>query len=593
MPFLLGILGFLQICFIPGAIIHRMWFGKTDFSEYVPASFALSLIINWCMVFLLTALKIYIQPVMILITMIEIFFLLRLFYFTQPQKNEKISLNEIIRNVKMAGSIDNIHNMLSILFCSFILFNFVYIIPYAGKIFTEGDAVISWNRWAVDWANNIFPILTWNYPQLLPANWSISYVIQGNTYIQFFAFASVLLFVPITLIFIYDSWKKTGHFYWLVFGLLYTLSLKLTHINTGYGYADVPVACLAVISLICLFNARHFATDDKLSFKYLLLSAIIAAGSAVTKQAGIYLVITYFIIVWHWSRNKLLPDTVINSKNNIKLIATNVLIWVVWYLFTQYRIISGEFNSEASFIMNDIHGGRTYIQRLSLAFNNWPAPFVASILCLPAIVNTGFTALSVMGIIFVFLWGFLLSYDIRNCIISFPMILISLSWLITTEPITRIFTKLSNAILEINLGILRNIFIAITIFTLAIVSIKFDQNYLNQRQEKYARLIGTENINNMIYKAFDKYGSGEILSNYQFIGYLPGTKGLLKLFYFKNNDTLEGFKNFESVAKSKYYLIPQKTNEEIAKYIKEQEKLNRIIFLESANGYTLYLKENK
>jgi len=40
---------------------------------------------------------------------------------------------------------------------------------HAGDIFREWDAVVSWNRWALDWAANSLPHTTAEYPQLLPA----------------------------------------------------------------------------------------------------------------------------------------------------------------------------------------------------------------------------------------------------------------------------------------------------------------------------------------------------------------------------------------------------------------------------------------
>ena len=37
-----------------------------------------------------------------------------------------------------------------------------------GQIFQQWDAVISWNRWAIDWSANRLPTFTSLYPQLLP-----------------------------------------------------------------------------------------------------------------------------------------------------------------------------------------------------------------------------------------------------------------------------------------------------------------------------------------------------------------------------------------------------------------------------------------
>ena len=47
----LGLLSIAQVCFIPGAIIYRLLIGRSSIQESLPASFALSLVFNWVVVF--------------------------------------------------------------------------------------------------------------------------------------------------------------------------------------------------------------------------------------------------------------------------------------------------------------------------------------------------------------------------------------------------------------------------------------------------------------------------------------------------------------------------------------------------------------
>src|SRR5690606_4925023 len=44
-----------------------------------------------------------------------------------------------------------------------------------GTVFQNWDAWASWDRWAVKWAENRFPGDTWEYPQLIPTSYSLTY----------------------------------------------------------------------------------------------------------------------------------------------------------------------------------------------------------------------------------------------------------------------------------------------------------------------------------------------------------------------------------------------------------------------------------
>lgn len=72
------------------------------------------------------------------------------------------------------------------LFWGLLLFSLYKMIRLVGGVFTNWDAVVSWNQWAISWALNEFPHGTYNYPQLLPISESISYVLMDSTGIQFF-----------------------------------------------------------------------------------------------------------------------------------------------------------------------------------------------------------------------------------------------------------------------------------------------------------------------------------------------------------------------------------------------------------------------
>jgi hypothetical protein len=68
------------------------------------------------------------------------------------------------------------------------------------SIFGEGDVSISWNSWALTWAQGSFPTGSYGYPQFVPAIWALTYIFTGST-AQYFAYYIfiVLIVAPILL----------------------------------------------------------------------------------------------------------------------------------------------------------------------------------------------------------------------------------------------------------------------------------------------------------------------------------------------------------------------------------------------------------
>lgn len=72
------------------------------------------------------------------------------------------------------------------------------------NIFVEGDVSVSWNRWALIWAQGLFPTAAYGYPQFIPTIWAVTYIFTGSVE-QYFTFYThiVLIFVPIVLVSMY------------------------------------------------------------------------------------------------------------------------------------------------------------------------------------------------------------------------------------------------------------------------------------------------------------------------------------------------------------------------------------------------------
>ena len=170
-----------------------------------------------------------------------------------------------------------------------------------GRIFQQWDAVVSWNRWAVEWAGNRLPQLTSYYPQLLPANISLSYVFMRTSDVWIFAKATQFLFCLMLLLAMLDAARRSGNF-GLLLGVVITYGLLVALLRyrmLSSGYADAPLAFFAWMSVYALLRA-DLAEDASQRLKWLAIGALFAAGAALTKQLGLYVAAVYPLLAWVW-----------------------------------------------------------------------------------------------------------------------------------------------------------------------------------------------------------------------------------------------------------------------------------------------------
>jgi len=177
--FLLAMLSFLQMAVIPGFLV--LSYSRITLESKLQAllyTFALSLLINYLLVFSLTTAGIY-KPV-IIYTILSIEILLVLYYFT---KHNQIVLNfkdYLTRFITFWETKPFFYKLLFVLSLVMIGLFFYFFISRVKAVFYLNDPVLAWNRFTLDWFHNQFPVHTWRYPQLIPTNWSIAYMIMQN-----------------------------------------------------------------------------------------------------------------------------------------------------------------------------------------------------------------------------------------------------------------------------------------------------------------------------------------------------------------------------------------------------------------------------
>jgi hypothetical protein len=428
------LLSVLQICFIPGFIFFIFLYRRSKNPPVLlmPVySFALSLVINYIIVLLLTYFHIYTRWVLIIILALELIFLVAVYIFR--------GLNIRVYNCKMAWAeiSDEINLFISsrkssdglikfillILSVLLLIAVFVVLILNIGKVFNAWDAVFSWNKWALEFFNNKMPTVTWHYPQLIPANWSVSYVLIGYP-LQFISRGIMPLFLLLMIYsFIILGVKQESAIF--LFSSFF-LFLGLNRLNWTDGVVEAPVAFFSILVFICLSFMAASGDDDKK--RYIISGTLFACASAVTKQAGIFTLLIYPVLLmvltkdnFDWTFKRLITFSCF-------YLAMILLIVLPFYLHVEMAIRNGTETSEVSFVTHDIYNGATYPERLKHAFWLFANVFSNRLVFIPCIIlfliSFADSRLRLFNFAFIipyfFIWALFFSYDLRNVAIIIP-----------------------------------------------------------------------------------------------------------------------------------------------------------------------------
>jgi hypothetical protein len=356
---ILGNLAIIQMVFLPGFLLLQLFkLKKIGFFSTLIFSFGLSLLANYTGVFLLTSFRFYTSPVVYAIFALECIFLIKVLWLTlitplqqiatnglaylrssivswsvllPDEENQKRNLSKLIYLVLMVvlllWSVDTIIWLVKLLNYNF------------GDVFNSWDAVVSWNRWAVGWAQNAFPVSTQLYPQLIPANWSLTYVFMGTSQVQFYAKWIMPLFTLFTLLILVDLGLEHKTIGFLIAAVVARYMIKKFLGDwIEDGYVDIPLMFFGFLAIFPIIKATY-QPDARIKLVYVFLGALFTAGTAVTKQGGLFMVIVYPILAYF-----LVLKDLKGFKPRIPLWAGYVLIALIlvapWYLYKEFTIIN-------------------------------------------------------------------------------------------------------------------------------------------------------------------------------------------------------------------------------------------------------------
>ncbi|MEA3351702.1 MAG: hypothetical protein U9Q82_13875 [Chloroflexota bacterium] len=594
---LLGTLSFIQITFLPGILILKAFKIKPGAIQTLTFSFGLSLISNHLIVLAITAVGINISYTYYTIFAIELILFFKLYASTLEPSLGNIASNittnlsnyidslyppkttnnvivqspcphpnplpggegitsspigPVVGSERLPGN-DQILSktitrfiavLFSILAAASIWWAFKVWYTNADTIFTQWDAIISWNHWATEWFSGSFPNATRRYAQLIPTNFAVSYAFLESTQIQFFAKGFMPIFNLFILLLMFDlglETKNVGYFIGVVATRFIIKEFLGSYISSGY--VDVALAFFSFLPIYTLLKAQTASSQEQ-RINYIQLGAIFAAGAALTKQNGlfifaIYPVLAYLLVLKNSSKS--------NRKTQLlhllKSFSISLLIILPWYIFNEYRIFTGANDTNVLFLMGSRHEGRALLERLTRAAGLlgkyvFLYPFV--LILLPFLNSTfQWTALFVL-LPYTFIWAAAFSTFPRNLSIALPLLGMIVG--MSAEKLISFGEQLIHALKFERIKLI----IVILAITAIIVIGGFlvpDDVLINHQTEQQKDIL-LSFINVRIYDYFKRTGGYEpIMTNYP-IQYLPGLEDMqIPIGNFSDYDYYQEIKN--------------------------------------------------
>jgi hypothetical protein len=601
--FILGLISFFQTVFLPGFILVKYLNLVEDTGRRVSDTlrmlvygFGFSLLFNYLLVFFATLVGIY-TPLLLYIVLAVEALLLGFYgyceYWPGKGRRKKIEFNRYIDSFKnFTASNSLVFNLMFFLALAVVLVYLFYFIYFLGTVFMHWDPAVTWNRFALEWSNNQIPADTWRYPQLAPANWSISYVVMQTGEVEAFAKAIMPLFaVGVLLLFLELGLRRRcsvylvgAVFYGVLLGYLFDPSVIVS------GYVDIAVSFFA-------FLAFHIADGGgKNRLKNILLAVIFASAAAVTKQAGLFILAVMLAwaaaaLVKYKRKAKVSGKTI--GKAVLLIVLTVFIITVSWYGLKEIHIRKGLDRSEVGMVQ-DVHKVKDPVKRFAngigqILSKRHPKLKVIVIAAAMLIFLGLFRRESWWPTLFVvipytLIWGFFFSYDARN--LGFVLPFMAFSGAFGTAFVK---TKLQRLKKFPSLPIPFSAIIAGVLAVLVILSFTvLDSGALLRHQKAQKMKHGEPEVNRLLYEYHQNEGiTGNIATNYLYLKRLPD----LKQFFTRKPgritmdfmDTLES----EEGKHIHYLLMPVILKHEKEVYQRYREKLKtgqwRLIF--KSGGY--------
>ncbi|MET3968726.1 hypothetical protein [Bradyrhizobium sp. S3.9.1] len=288
------------------------------------------------------------------------------------------------------------------------------------NVFQGSDVSVSWNVWALIWAEGKFP-QSLGYPQLIPTIWAVTYIFTGSD-IQYFAFSTYIILIILPIVLATATLSRVS--VWLPAAALLTYVWFVAEIQEPnlratlqQGFPDWVAAAFAFWGVV-LFVAGtpHSRPNDNsaIEINHLLALSMLSIAAAVKPLYGLFALSvlggTCFDAAIHFS---------IRERRRAILLAVGlvlafVAIYVIGYSHLTVR-------SMPSYPVSDLWARLS--GALSLFNRNFSIVFrffaVTGLFLSPFMPRTRWLTLPLL--VGVGLWANSASYDLRN-VLGFLMI---------------------------------------------------------------------------------------------------------------------------------------------------------------------------
>ena len=381
-----------------------------------------------------------------------------------------------------------------------------------GTVFSGWDTLFSWNAYAEMWAGGNIPKVAGLYPQLLPVNWSVSYVLQGKEWLQFFnTLLPPLFFLMIQLMFFDLGFQRRESAFFFAGIISRFMMKKLMGDQLFDGYMDVPVAAMSLLSLYSFLKAEGRSFSEQR--EGIVLGVLFAAAAAVTKQSGWIALLLAPLTIALLLRDGLKTMT---GKQKFLLFLGAVVIVIPWYLHCFYFRPVGSENeliAEGITVFNHQYNIQHRLRLASETLGKYGIFFLLSLVGMPFIPGKYRLPLFLMAWPLTIVWAVSFSYDARNLAPVLPVI--SLSCGLALSGIGTWIGKLcQNAKLDQAAVILPLVLIIIAVLT-ALVCIFPDDRLTEEHRIKQKALFGERLNQELLYDIFGESHEGnDIYTDY-------------------------------------------------------------------------------
>ena len=429
MTFFLGVLSVLMMVVFPGAMILKLLKADQKFDPWllVVCVFALSLVINLVLVVGLTVIHEYRTDVLRNLAALECLGFILLY---QEMLDKKI---EWLQGLKWLGTYPFKQRPLQSIALLLTVLALINWLSSFGAPFGFWDPTISYNRWATDFAANQMPTLTWHYPQLLSANWSLSYVLIGplpdQIQLQFFpACIQGFFFLGILLLLwvLYRQEKNSRYLAGLILTALIFATYYFLYLNLGY--ADIPVTFFNLAAIVCSLLA--YGAYSRYRNLLVVLALLFAFGAAMTKPAGIYTALILPIL------HELFESEKSKYSAKLKRLFWKYLVLMVtvspWYIYSSlYESNTGAF-SDVSFLVHHVRVAGV-VSKLydAIAFSNFMIIGAAIAFVFCAWVPRQLNLIFYCYIPYYLIWFIGFSYDDRNFEMMIPLLCLNVGFVLS------------------------------------------------------------------------------------------------------------------------------------------------------------------